>query len=106
MPVRRTTADGFELQFGTNYLGHFALTAHLLPLLAAAPAPRVVSLSSGTHWFGRIDRADLQSVAGYAPNRAYAQSKLAMLLFAVPSSLVMMSPVSCSAAATRRAGSC
>src|SRR4051812_14809462 len=43
VPDRRTTADGFELQFGTNYLGHFALTARLLPLLVAAPAPRVVS---------------------------------------------------------------
>src|SRR3954451_18721061 len=82
VPTRRTTADGFELQFGTNYLGHFALTARLLPLLVAPPAPRVVSLSSGVHWFGRIDVADLQSVAHYSASRAYAQSKLAMLLFA------------------------
>jgi NAD(P)-dependent dehydrogenase (short-subunit alcohol dehydrogenase family) len=82
VPARHTTADGFELQFGTNYLGHFALTARLLPLLVAARAPRVVSLSSGTHWFGRIDLDDLQSERSYSPSRAYAQSKLAMLMFA------------------------
>ncbi len=82
VPNRHTTADGFELQFGTNYLGHFALTARLLPLLTAATAPRVVSLSSGTHWAGRIDLDDLQSERAYSPSRAYAQSKLAMLLFA------------------------
>jgi NAD(P)-dependent dehydrogenase (short-subunit alcohol dehydrogenase family) len=82
VPARQTTADGFELQFGTNYLGHFALTAGLLPLLVAAPAPRVTSLSSGTHWFGRMDLDDLQSERSYSAHRAYAQSKLAMLLFA------------------------
>ena len=82
VPARQTTADGFELQFGTNYLGHFALTAGLLPLLVAAPAPRVTSLSSGMHWFGRIDLDDLQSERSYSAHRAYAQSKLAMLLFA------------------------
>jgi NAD(P)-dependent dehydrogenase (short-subunit alcohol dehydrogenase family) len=82
VPTRRTTTDGFELQFGTNYLGHFALTAGLLPVLAAAPAPRVTSLSSGTHWFGRIDLDDLQSTRSYRAQRAYAQSKLAMLMFA------------------------
>ncbi|AGZ44698.1 SDR family oxidoreductase [Actinoplanes friuliensis] len=82
VPERRTTTDGFELQLGTNYLGHFALTARLLPLLAAAPAPRVTSLSSGTHWFGRINLDDLQSLHAYAGGRAYAQSKLAMLMFA------------------------
>ena len=82
VPTRHTTADGFELQFGTNYLGHFALTAQLLPLLTAAAAPRVVSLSSGTHWAGRIDLDDLQSERSYSAGRAYAQSKLAMLLFA------------------------
>ena len=82
VPTRQTTADGFELQFGTNYLGHFALTARLLPLLVAAPAPRVTSLSSGVHWFGRINLDDLQSARSYGAWRAYAQSKLAMLLFA------------------------
>jgi NAD(P)-dependent dehydrogenase (short-subunit alcohol dehydrogenase family) len=82
VPSRHTTADRFELQFGTNYVGHFALTARLLPLLVAAPAPRVTSLSSGTHWFGRIDFDDLQGKRSYSGGRAYAQSKLAMLLFA------------------------
>lgn len=82
VPTRKTTADGFELQIGTNYLGHFALTARLLPLLIAAPAPRVTSLSSGVHWIGRIDLDDLQSVRSYSTWRVYAQSKLAMLLFA------------------------
>jgi NAD(P)-dependent dehydrogenase (short-subunit alcohol dehydrogenase family) len=81
-PQRRLTADGFELQFGTNFLGHFALTGRLLPLLSAAPAPRVVSVSSGTHWWGRIDLADLQAQRRYRPQRAYAQSKLAMLMYA------------------------
>ena len=82
VPARQTTADGFELQFGTNYLGHFALTGRLLPLLTLAPAPRVTSLSSGTHWFGRINLDDLQSERSYSANGAYAQSKLAMLMFA------------------------
>jgi NAD(P)-dependent dehydrogenase (short-subunit alcohol dehydrogenase family) len=82
VPSRQTTSDGFELQFGTNYLGHFALTMRLLPLLTAAPAPRVTSLSSGTHWIGRIDLDDLQSERSYSAARVYAQSKLAMLMFA------------------------
>jgi len=82
VPELRTTANGFELQFGTNYLGHFALTGRLLPLLVKAPAPRVTSLSSGTHWFGKIDLTDLQSERSYSAQRAYAQSKLAMLMFA------------------------
>lgn len=80
-PIRKTTADGFELQFGTNHLGHFALTGRLLPLLATAPAPRVITVSSGVARFGRIDFDDLQSERSYAPNKAYAQSKLANLLF-------------------------
>ncbi len=82
-PTRHTTADGFELQFGTNYLGHFALTRHLLPLLRKGKAPRVVNLSSGAH---RIQAAihfdDLQWERSYKPWQAYAQSKLAMLMFA------------------------
>jgi NAD(P)-dependent dehydrogenase (short-subunit alcohol dehydrogenase family) len=81
-PTRRTTADGFELQFGTNYLGHFALTLRLLPLLHKARAPRVVSVSSIAHRQGKIDFNDLQSERAYRPARAYAQSKLAMLMFA------------------------
>ena len=81
-PTRMTTADGFELQFGSNYLGPFALTMRLLPLLLAAPDPRVVTMSSGTANFGRINFADLQSATKYSPTRAYAQSKLADLMLA------------------------
>jgi NAD(P)-dependent dehydrogenase (short-subunit alcohol dehydrogenase family) len=82
IPARETTVDGFELQLGTNYLGHFALTARLLPLLRQAPDPVVVSLSSLAHLTGRIDLADLQSNS-YGPWKAYGQSKLAMLMFAL-----------------------
>jgi NAD(P)-dependent dehydrogenase (short-subunit alcohol dehydrogenase family) len=81
-PQRRTTADGFEMQFGTNYLGHFALTAHLLPVLSAAKA-RVVQLSSVAHKRGAINFADPQSTRSYRPYAVYAQSKLAMLMFAL-----------------------
>jgi NAD(P)-dependent dehydrogenase (short-subunit alcohol dehydrogenase family) len=81
-PKRQTTADGFELQFGTNYLGHFALTAHLLPLLKKGDAPRVINLSSIAARQGAIDFADLQAERSYKPMAVYAQSKLASLLFA------------------------
>jgi NAD(P)-dependent dehydrogenase (short-subunit alcohol dehydrogenase family) len=81
-PARQTTEDGFELQFGSNYLGHFALTGHLLPLLRAATAPRVVSLSSILARAGRFDWVDLQSERHYSPQRAYGLSKLSMLVFA------------------------
>lgn len=81
-PRRQTTADGFELQFGTNHLGHFALTAHLLPLLRRSAAPRVVTLSSIAARRGAIDFDDLQAERDYRPMRAYSQSKLACLLFA------------------------
>ena len=79
-PTRDVTRDGFELQLGSNYLGHFALTGHLLPLLR--PGSRVTTLSSLTARRGRIDFADLQSERSYGPSRSYAQSKLATLLFA------------------------
>jgi NAD(P)-dependent dehydrogenase (short-subunit alcohol dehydrogenase family) len=79
-PKRLTTADGFELQFGTNFLGPFALTVLLLPVLLRGEAPRVVTMSSMVAHYGRIDFADLQSVKGYRPSRAYSQSKLADLL--------------------------
>ncbi|PPU68428.1 oxidoreductase [Xanthomonas pisi] len=82
-PQRRTTADGMELQFGSNYLGHFALTAQLLPLLRAAAAPRVVNLSSLAHRNARIDFDDLQSARPYRRWKAYGQSKLAMLVFSM-----------------------
>src|SRR5260370_11500231 len=81
LPTRELTADGFERQFGTNHLGHFALTGLLLPLLQAAPSPRVVNLSSSMAWFGRLDLDDLQSERHYKPMSAYSQSKLANLLF-------------------------
>jgi len=81
-PSRMTTADGFELQFGSNYLGPFALTMRLLPLLLAAPSPRVVTMSSGAANFGRIHFDDLQWERRYSSIRAYAQSKLADLLMA------------------------
>jgi NAD(P)-dependent dehydrogenase (short-subunit alcohol dehydrogenase family) len=81
-PTRQETKDGFELQFGGNYLGHFALTAGLLPLLRAAKAPRVVSHSSGLADRGQLDWDDLQSTGKYSPTAAYNASKLAMLLFA------------------------
>jgi NAD(P)-dependent dehydrogenase (short-subunit alcohol dehydrogenase family) len=81
-PERATTADGFEMQFGTNYLGHFALTARLLPLLEAAKA-RVVQLSSIAHRSGKIRLDDLNYSQGYKPFPVYSQSKLAMLMFAI-----------------------
>ena len=83
LPARQTTADGFEAQLGVNYLSHFALTARLLPLLRAAPAPRVVNLSSLAHRTGKIDFDDLQGQRLYKPWKAYSQSKLAMLMFAL-----------------------
>lgn len=81
-PDRDTTADGFELQFGSNHLGHFALTAHLLPLLRAAGDARVVSLSSLAARQGRIHFDDPQFEKSYSPMAAYGQSKLAVLMFA------------------------
>lgn len=80
-PDRKVTSDGFELQFGTNYLGHFALTAHLLPLLRHGRNPRVVHVSSIAASRGAIDFDDLQAEAAYNPMNVYAQSKLANLLF-------------------------
>ncbi|MGB6205404.1 SDR family oxidoreductase [Mycobacterium sp.] len=82
-PKRDTTADGFELQFGSNHLGHFALTAHLLPLLRKAGHARVVSLSSlAARQSGKIHFDDLQFEKSYAAMSAYGQSKLAVLMFA------------------------
>jgi NAD(P)-dependent dehydrogenase (short-subunit alcohol dehydrogenase family) len=79
---RCETADGFEMQLGTNHLGHFALTGLVLPLLLAAPAARIVTQSSGAHRMGRIDFDDLHGTRRYGKWTAYAQSKLANLLFA------------------------
>jgi len=80
-PYRRT-ADGFELQLGTNHLGHFALTGLLLPLLHGRPDARVVTVSSNNHKGGQIRFDDLQGGGRYSRWGAYAQSKLANLLFA------------------------
>jgi NAD(P)-dependent dehydrogenase (short-subunit alcohol dehydrogenase family) len=79
-PQRQTTKDGFELQFGVNYLGHYALTARLLPLLTAGAA-RVVSLSSIAAVPATIRFDDLQFARAYRASPAYGQSKLAMLMF-------------------------
>jgi len=83
-PVRETTKDGFELQFGTNYLGHFALTRALLPLLIRAQDPRVVTLSSIAvrSASAAINFDDLQAERSYKPMPVYSQSKLACLMFA------------------------
>jgi NAD(P)-dependent dehydrogenase (short-subunit alcohol dehydrogenase family) len=79
---KAVTVDGFESQLGTNHLGHFALTGLLLPTLLAAPAPRVVNVSSNAHNFGRMDFDDLFfERRHYSRWRAYGQSKLANLLF-------------------------
>lgn len=81
-PQRHETADGFELQLGTNYLGHFALTAGLLPLLRKGKNPRVVTLSSLAARGGAIDFSDLNAEKIYRPMAVYGQSKLACLMFA------------------------
>ena len=81
IPYSRTT-DGFEMQFGTNHLGHFALTGLLLDRLLAADGARVVTVSSGAHKMGQIHFDDLKLEHGYGKWRAYGQSKLANLLFA------------------------
>jgi NAD(P)-dependent dehydrogenase (short-subunit alcohol dehydrogenase family) len=79
---KRKTADGFEMQFGTNHLGHFALTGLLLPVLKATPNGRIVTVSRGVHVSGDIHFDDLQWEKTYDRWGAYAQSKLANLLFA------------------------
>lgn len=82
LPTRQETVDGFEAQLGTNHLGHFALTGHLLPLLQARPGSRVVAVSSIAARSGRIDFDDLMAERTYTPSPVYSQSKLANLLFA------------------------
>jgi len=80
-PPRRETADGHELMFGTNHLGHFALVARLMPVLA--PAARIVTTGSFAAKSASLDFADLQSERDYQPKRAYERSKLAQMLFAL-----------------------
>lgn len=82
LPQRQVSVDGFEMQLAVNYLGHFALTAHLLPLLRLGRDTRVVQVSSLSHRVAKIDLDDLQLNRRYSPIKAYAQSKLATLLFA------------------------
>ena len=81
MTPQQRTADGFELQFATNHLGHFALTGLLLDRLGAAPDARVVTLTSLEHRAGHIRFDDLQLEDGYVPRKAYRQSKLANAAF-------------------------
>ena len=81
-PKRLVTKDGFELQFGTNFLGHFALTARLLPAMEKSISPRVVTVASLVEKRAKIDFSDLMSRRQYSPARSYEQSKLANLLFA------------------------
>ena len=78
---RRTTVDGFEMQLGTNHLGHFALTGLLLPALVERPGGRVVTVSSSAHRMGAMNFDDLMGEQSYSPWIAYGQSKLANLLF-------------------------
>lgn len=82
LPQRQVTAQGFEQQFGVNFLGHFLLTSLLLTTLMNAPAPRLVQISSIAHRQGKIAFDDLQYERGYKPWPVYQQSKLAMLIFA------------------------
>jgi len=81
-PPRTLTRQGFELQFGVNHLGHFALTQRLLPLLLASDSPRVVQVTSGAQYFGQLDFDDLQGERRYDRWKAYGQSKLANVVFA------------------------
>lgn len=83
IPPYQKTKDGFELQFGTNHLGHFALTGLLLPLLLAAPKARIVTVSSIASRGARIDFDNLDGSKGYRAMAFYQQSKLANILFAV-----------------------
>jgi NAD(P)-dependent dehydrogenase (short-subunit alcohol dehydrogenase family) len=82
-PPRRQTMDGFELQLGTNHLGHFALTGRLIGAMEGRSDARVVTLSSNAHKMGRINFGDLQSERRYMRWSAYGQSKLANLMFAL-----------------------
>ena len=82
-PERESTADGFELQFGSNHLGHFALTGHLVPLLCAAESARVIIVSSLAAGQRSIRFDDVNAESGYKPMYSYGVAKLAQLMFAV-----------------------
>ncbi len=81
IPERIETADGFEMQFGTNHLGHFALTRLLFDMLRNTPGARIVTVSSIVHRFGNVDFENLNAEKSYNPSNAYSLSKLANLLF-------------------------
>ncbi|MDE0882598.1 MAG: oxidoreductase [Myxococcota bacterium] len=81
IPPYTLTVDGFELQFGTNHLGHFALTSGLIELLVATPKSRIITVASMAHKFGRISFDDLQRKRFYSRWMAYGQSKVANLFF-------------------------
>lgn len=81
LPTRQTTKQGFETQFGTNFVGHFALTGLLLPAMLGVGGSRVVTVSSIAHKRGRINFDDLQAERKYKPRESYNQSKLADLIF-------------------------
>ena len=83
LPKREQSVDGFEMQLATNYLGHFALTGLLLPLLLQAASPRVISVSSNAHKRGQLFFDDFQQERGYVPFKSYQQTKLAMLVYAL-----------------------
>jgi NAD(P)-dependent dehydrogenase (short-subunit alcohol dehydrogenase family) len=83
LPQRQLTPDGHEVQLASNYLGHFALTGRLLPLLRRSREPKVVQVSSISHRLATIDIEDLNGSRRYRPLKAYGQSKLAMLMFAI-----------------------
>lgn len=83
MPPRRVTKQGFELQFGTNHLAHFALTLRLLPALEGRADARVVTMSSGLHKSGHIHFDDLGAIKTYSRTGAYSQSKIANVYFAL-----------------------
>ena len=80
---RRLSADGYEMQFATNYLGHFALSAQLFPLMRRSQSARIISVSSIAHKAGTLQFDDLQGEKHYSPTEAYRQSKLAQLIFAL-----------------------
>lgn len=83
IPERMVSRDGHELIFATNYLGHFALTAHLFPMLKEAGDARIISVSSLEHKSGQIDFSDLEELTDYNSQKAYRQSKLALLMFSL-----------------------
>lgn len=83
VPPASLTTEGYELQFGVNFLGHFALTGYLYPLLNATPGARVITLSSMGYLAGEIDFDNLKSEISYNPLREYRRSKLANILFSV-----------------------